>query len=271
MRGWKARIGIAGKKRRPVPNSQATANSGPDGGEHGENHDHPSYLRHHFHSVEQQADAANFAMWLFLLTEAMFFGGLFTAYLVYRNWYFPAFVAGSHQLNVIWGTLNTVVLILSSFTMAMGVWCAETRRRRGLVLCLSLTFALGIGFLGIKGIEYREKIEKHHFPGLQYNLSSFLDPQSDPDVFKQYHDKPLSLDMARHTEIYFSLYFAMTGMHALHMIVGIGVLGFMIFRARAGAYTSGHVTFVENFGLYWHFVDIVWIYLFALLYLISRH
>jgi cytochrome c oxidase subunit 3 len=231
----------------------------------------PSYLRHHFNSTEQQADTSNFAMWLFLLTEVMFFGGLFTAYLIYRNWYYPAFVAGSHQLNVIWGTLNTVVLIASSFTMAMGVWCAETRRRKGLVLSLTLTFVLGLCFLGIKSIEYREKFEKHHVPGAHYSLQSFVDPASDPEIFKEYHDKPLPLDMARHTEIYFSLYFAMTGMHALHMIIGIGILGFMIYRARAGAYTSGHVTFVENFGLYWHFVDIVWIYLFALLYLISRH
>ena len=112
--------------------------------------EHPPYLRHHFNSAEQQADASNFAMWLFLLTEVMFFGGLFTAYLIYRNWYFPAFVAGSHQLNVVWGATNTLVLILSSFTMAMGVWCAETRRRKGLVLCLSLTFILGLCFLGIR-------------------------------------------------------------------------------------------------------------------------
>ncbi len=232
--------------------------------------EHPSYQRHHFESVEQQADAAGFAMWLFLLTEVMFFGGLFTAYLIYRNWYYPAFVAGSHQLDVRWGTLNTLVLIISSFTMAMGVWCAETRRRSGLVLCLILTFILGLGFLGIKTVEYSEKIEKHHVPGLHYSLQSFTHPETDAAAVKA-GDKPLPPDMARHTEIYFSLYFAMTGMHALHMIIGIGILGFMIFRARAGAYTTGHVTFVENFGLYWHFVDIIWIYLFALLYLISRH
>jgi cytochrome c oxidase subunit 3 len=235
---------------------------------HGE---HPPYLRHHFESVEQQADTTNFAMWLFLLTEIMFFGGLFTAYLIYRNWYYPAFVAGSHQLNVVWGTLNTLVLIFSSFTMAMGVWCAETRRRRGLVASLTLTCVLGLCFLGIKTVEYHEKWEMHHVPGLRYSLQSFLDPQSNPEVYAEYHDKPLALDMARHTEIYFSLYFAMTGMHALHMIIGIGILVFMIFRARAGAYTEGHTTFVENFGYYWHFVDLVWIYLFALLYLISRH
>jgi cytochrome c oxidase subunit 3 len=170
-----------------------------------------------------------------------------------------------------WGTLNTGVLISSSFTMAMGVWCAETRRKGGLVLCLVLTFLLGLVFLGIKTVEYSEKIEKHHVPGFHYSVQSFVDPQADPEIYKDYHDKPLRLDMARHTEVYFSLYFAMTGMHALHMIIGIAILGFMIFRAQAGSYTTGHITFVENFGLYWHFVDIIWIFLFPLLYLISRH
>jgi len=250
-----------------MPKSEAIRDSVPDSDKLSEE---PSYLLHHFQSVEQQADAANFAMWLFLLTEVMFFGGLFTAYLIYRNWYFQAFVAASHQLNVVWGATNTVVLIVSSFTMAMGVWCAQTGRRRGLVLSLTLTFILGLVFLGIKSIEYKEKIEKHHVPGFHYSLSSFLDPASD-EAAREAGDKPLSMEMARHTEIYFSLYFIMTGMHALHMIIGIAILGFMIVRARAGAFTSGHVTYVENFGLYWHFVDIVWIYLFALLYLISRH
>ncbi len=244
-------------------NSASAANSAAD-------HGHPLYLRHHFHDVEQQADASNFAMWLFLLTEVMFFGGLFTAYLIYRNWYYPAFVAGSHQLSIPLGGFNTLLLISSSFTMAMGVWCAETRRKSGLVLCLILTFILGLGFLGIKTVEYSEKIEKHHVPGLHYSLDSFLDPAHD-EAARAAGDKPLPLDVARHTEIYFSLYFAMTGMHALHMIIGIAILGFMIYRAQAGAYTAGHITFVENFGLYWHFVDIIWIFLFPLLYLISRH
>ncbi len=234
-------------------------------------HEHPPYQRHHFESMEQQVDATNFAMWLFLLTEIMFFGGLFTAYMIFRNWYYPAFVVGSHQLSILWGTLNTGVLITSSFTMAMGVWCAEPRRKGLLTLFLVLTFVLGLAFLGIKSIEYTEKIEKHHVPGIHYSMRSFTDPQSDPEVYKEYHDQALAPDMARHTELYFSLYFAMTGMHALHMIIGICILGFMIVRARAGAYTTGHITFVENFGLYWHFVDIVWIFLFPLLYLISRH
>jgi cytochrome c oxidase subunit 3 len=233
-------------------------------------HEHPPYQRHHFESVEQQFDTTNFAMWLFLLTEVMFFGGLFTAYLILRNWYYPAFVAGSHQLNIGWGTANTAVLITSSFTMAMGVWNAEMKRKGGLLLCLWLTFFLGLAFLGIKSIEYHEKWEKYHIPGIRYSVKSFVNPASDPDI-AQYGDKPLAPDMAAKTELYFFLYFAMTGMHALHMIIGIAILGFMIYRAKNDAYTTGHVTFVENFGLYWHFVDIIWIFLFPLLYLISRH
>jgi len=200
----------------------------------------------------------------------MFFGGLFTAYLIYRNWYYQAFVSASHQLSIPLGGVNTLLLICSSFTMAMGVWSAEMKKKGALVLCLILTFILGTGFLGIKTVEYGEKIEKHHVPGIHYSLNSFLYPDSD-EAARVAKDHALPLDMARHTEIYFFLYFAMTGMHALHMIIGVAILAFMIARAQAGAYTTGHVTFVENFGLYWHFVDIVWIFLFPLLYLISRH
>jgi cytochrome c oxidase subunit III len=234
-------------------------------------HEHPAYQRHHFETTAQQFDATNFAMWIFLLTEIMFFGGLFTAYLIYRNWYYPAFVQASHQLNIMWGTANTGVLIVSSFTMAMGVWSAEKGKKGLLLLFLGLTWLLGMAFLGIKTIEYSEKIEKHHVPGFHYSVQSFVNPQSDAEVYNEYHDKPLAPDMAQKTEVYFFLYFAMTGMHALHMIIGIGILTYMFFRARAGAYTSGHITFVENFGLYWHFVDIIWIFLFPLLYLISRY
>ena len=217
----------------------------------------------------QQVDATSFAMWLFLLTEIMFFGGLFTAYLIYRNWYYAAFVAGSHQLDIRWGTANTAVLIASSFTMAMGVWSAEMRRKGLLVLFLVATFVLGLIFLGIKTIEYSEKIEKHHVPGFHFSVQSFVDPQSD-EASKSYGDKPLPLDMARHTEVYFSLYFAMTGMHALHMIIGVGIFTWLLYYAWKGRFTPEYHTPLENSGLYWHFVDIVWIYLFPLLYLIDR-
>jgi cytochrome c oxidase subunit III len=249
-----------------VSDSPAVANGAPAA-----HHEHPPYQRHHFETTEQQFDATNFAMWIFLLTEIMFFGGLFMSYLLFRNWYYPAFVVASHQLNIGWGTANTGVLIVSSFTMAMGVWSAEMKKKGMLLVFLGLTWLLGMAFLGIKTIEYSEKIEKHHVPGFHYSVASFVDPASDPEVYKEYHDKPLAFDMAEKTQVYFFLYFAMTGMHALHMIIGIGILTFMFFRARAGAYTTGHVTYVENFGLYWHFVDIIWIFLFPLLYLISRY
>ncbi|HEV2136399.1 MAG TPA: cytochrome c oxidase subunit 3 [Terracidiphilus sp.] len=232
---------------------------------------HPPYQRHHFESVAQQFDATNFAMWLFLLTEIMFFGGLFTAYLIMRNWYYPAFVEGSHHLSIFWGTSNTAVLITSSFTMAMGVWCAQMRRKGGLVLCLSLTLFLGFVFLCIKGIEWHGEWVDQHVPGLRFTDVDFLHPSMDAEVYKEYQDAPLAPGMAQKTEQYFFLYFAMTGMHALHMVVGISILIFMLFRAIQGAYTEGHFTYVENFGLYWHFVDIIWIFLFPLLYLVSRH
>jgi cytochrome c oxidase subunit 3 len=237
-----------------------------------EHHEHPSYQRHHFETVDQQFDATNFAMWLFLLTEVMFFGGLFVSYLIMRNWYYQAFVDASHQLSIFWGTANTTVLLISSFTMAMAVWSAQMRKKGALLLFLGLTFVLGIGFLGIKGIEWHEKWVKHHVPGIHnYSEQAFLNPASDPEVYKEYHDKPLSPDIASKTEEYFFLYFAMTGMHALHMVIGVCLLAYIFIRARAGTYTNGHYTFVENFGLYWHFVDIVWIFLYPLLYLISRY
>jgi cytochrome c oxidase subunit 3 len=235
-----------------------------------ENHEHPPYQLHHFESMEQQTGATNFAMWLFLLSEVMFFGGLFTVYMIYRNWYYDAFVAGSHQLSVLLGGVNSCILITSSFTMALAVWFAEKRKRNALVAMLTITFVLGLVFLGIKGVEYREKFEKHHFPGASFSIESFVNPASDP-VAVAAGDKPLPRDVAEKTEMFFSVYFAMTGMHALHMIVGMGLLLWMIFRARAGAYTQGHVAFVDYFGFYWHFVDIVWIFLFPLLYLINRH
>ena len=229
-------------------------------------HEHPPFLRHHFATVEQQRETATFGMWLFLLTEIMFFGGMFCAYLIYRNWYYPAFVAGSHQLSIVLGTVNTAVLICSSFTMAMGVHSAETRNRKALITWLLLTIVLGCVFLGIKADEYHEKWEKHHVPGLNFSVHDFVrENPAYPD------DKPLPLDMADKTQVYFSLYFAMTGMHALHMIIGVSLLIILVARAWTGAYTEGHVAPIENFGLYWHFVDIVWIFLFPLLYLISRH
>ena len=227
-------------------------------------HDHPAFMRHHFEDIGQQREAASFGMWVFLLTEIMFFGGLFCAYLILRNWYHPAFVAGSNTLNIALGTTNTAVLIGSSFTMAMAVYSAEMRRKGQLILFLTLTILLGFVFIGIKGVEWTTEYQEQHVPGINFSIQEFVHPTNPKAI-------PLAPDMAEKTQLYFFLYFAMTGMHALHMIIGIALLFIMVARASKGAYTEGHVIPVENFGLYWHFVDIVWIFLFPLLYLISRY
>jgi cytochrome c oxidase subunit 3 len=233
---------------------------------HAGHHAHLPQHLHHFETEEQQREAASFGMWLFLLTEIMFFGGLFTAYLIFRNWYHDAFVAASNTLSIPLGTANTAILISSGFFMALAVWAAEVKKKGLLVFFLILTTIFGIAFLGVKYVEYKEKFELHHVPGANFDISQFVNPPA--GARDQQH---LPVDTARHTELYFSLYFAMTGMHALHMIIGIVLLLLLIWRAQKGDYTEGYVAPIENFGLYWHFVDIVWLFLFPLLYLINIH
>ena len=209
-------------------------------------------------------------MWLFLLTEIMFFGGLFFAYLLYRNWYHDAFVVSSNQLSIPLGAANTAILITSGFFMALGVWAAEVQKKSLLVLFLVLTTVFGVAFLGIKAVEYHEKWEKHHIPGSHFDVSEFINPPVNPKTGKL-TEKPLAPDMAQKTQVFFFHYFAMTGMHAFHMILGIGLLFWLTWRANRGEFSAGYVAPIENFGLYWHFVDIVWLFLFPLLYLINRH
>jgi cytochrome c oxidase subunit 3 len=205
-------------------------------------------------------------MWLFLLTEIMFFGGMFYAYLLYRNWYNPAFVAGSNQLSIPLGTANTAILISSGFFMALAVWAAEVKKKNLLIIYLVLTTLFGLAFLGVKYFEYKEKFELHHIPGASFDVSQFINPHA-----YGLKEEPLAPDMAQKTQVFFFLYFAMTGMHALHMIIGIVLLFWLMWRANRGEFTAGYVAPIENFALYWHFVDIVWIFLFPLLYLINRH
>jgi cytochrome c oxidase subunit III len=225
----------------------------------GEAHQNPALL-HHFATEEQQKNAASLGMWVFLITEIMFFGGMFCAYLVYRYSYFGDFAAASYSLDLKWGTINTAVLICSSLTVAMAIRCAQVGKQRAIVGYLVFTIVLGVVFLGIKGIEYKQKFDEHHVPGFaNFNLDTPIPGHAD------------RLPDQRHAQIYFSLYFAMTGMHALHMIIGVGLFVFLTWRAYQGAYHPGYYTPLENGGLYWHFVDIVWIYLFPLLYLIDRH
>jgi cytochrome c oxidase subunit III len=211
---------------------------------------HPAALLHQFDSSGQQKDASQIGMWLFLVQEIMFFGGLFTAYVVYRNKFYHAFETASNTLNLPLGAFNTAVLICSSLTMALGVHSAHTGRKKTLVLFLILTVLLGSTFLVVKYFEYSDKFTHHHVPGRHFEFHG-ADPQ--------------------HAEIFFSLYFGMTGLHALHMIIGIAILFYLIGRAAKGWYTPEYFTPIEMFGLYWHFVDIVWIFLFPLLYLLGGH
>jgi cytochrome c oxidase subunit III len=209
-----------------------------------------SVLQGHFRDLPQQHEASSLGMWVFLVTEIMFFGGMFLAYTVNRAAYPAAFAEASRELNVRLGAFNTAVLICSSLTMALAVRAAQTGKRRSIIVYLSSTMALGAIFLAIKAVEYAEKFSHHLVPG-----RNFIFPGP----------------YAAQAQLYFSLYFAMTGTHAVHMIIGEGILLVLLIEACKLRYTPEYNTPVEMTGLYWHFVDIVWIYLFPLLYLIDIH
>jgi cytochrome c oxidase subunit III len=225
----------------------ATAHAEDQHGHHGHAH-HPA-LQHHFESLGQQHEAATLGMWIFLVTEVMFFGGLFMAYSLYRIWYPLAWAEGSGDLDILLGGINTVVLIGSSLTMAFAVRAAQTGMRKPTVYWLIATMALGMTFLVIKFFEYKHKYDLGHIPGRFFRYEG-------PE--------------AGAVEIFFSLYFAMTGLHALHMIIGFGLLTVIAVMAWKGRFSPDWYTPVEMSGLYWHFVDIVWIFLFPLLYLVDR-
>jgi cytochrome c oxidase subunit 3 len=208
-----------------------------------------SALAHQFEDLDQQHEAASLGMWIFLATEVMFFGGLFAGYAVYRNLYQPGFSAGSHMLNVTIGALNTAVLIGSSLTMALAVRAAQLGKRNSLVTFLICTLLLGLAFILIKlALEWRHDYLEGFVPGLNF---TFAGPN------------------AKSVELFFCFYFAMTGVHALHMVVGVGVLSVLLVMAWQGRFGPERFNAVEIAGLYWHFVDIVWIFLFPLLYLIG--
>ena len=218
-----------------------------------------SALAHHFDNLEQQREAGNIGMWVFLAQEIMFFGGLFMAYLLYRYKFPEAFAVASNHLNPTLGGINTVVLICSSLTMALAVYYAQVGVRRLQVIFLILTLLLGATFLGIKAVEYHEKYVDHLIP-----VAGFFD----------WDEKKLPLPPGvseQNVQMFYWIYFAMTGLHALHMIIGIGILLYLIYYAWRGRFTPEYHAPVEISGLYWHFVDIVWIFLFPLLYLLGRH
>ncbi|MBI4419022.1 MAG: cytochrome c oxidase subunit 3 family protein [Ignavibacteriales bacterium] len=210
--------------------------------------DSHSHVAHQFDDLAQQQDASNLGMWAFLATEVLFFGGMFAAYAVYRTLYYDAFVAGSQHMDVLLGAINTAVLLLSSLTVALGVHEVKRGNNAGLTRYLLLTITLGLTFLVIKGFEYSHKYADGLIPGVHFTL-----------------------DGPEHVGLYFILYFVMTGFHALHMIVGVGIMTAMVIMTRRGRFSPEYHNPIEVSGLYWHFVDIVWIFLYPLFYLIRVH
>jgi len=208
-------------------------------------------LREQFDTPEQQKESSTFGMWVFLITEVMFFGGMFLAYTIYRNTYPYVFGKASTSLNAVIGALNTAVLLCSSYTMVMAVRSAQIGKRKALVIFLILTLLLGLTFLGVKAYEWNEKFVEHHVPGASFHFEGAAEQGP--------------------AQLFFSLYFAMTGLHALHMVVGVGILSWLLVLSMRGRFTAEYMTPVDVAGLYWHFVDIIWIFLFPLLYLIDRH
>jgi cytochrome c oxidase subunit III len=303
---------------------------------------HPPGLQHQFEDMKQQEESNIIGMWMFLAQEIMFFGGLFTAYLIFRSKYPMAFAAGSNHLDALWGFINTLVLIVSSLTMALTVYYAQKSNRNMQVLMIILTMLFGTVFLGVKAIEYTDKYNHGLIPFANWNkkIKAPHDAHSaaknednsakpvagaDKKEVKHFfasegsagapgesaeHPNPTGefqwnywketmpliehaqkegfltdaekvgyftggeFDQAKFTgrvRIFYWIYFAMTGLHALHMIVGLGIMAWLLIMAWRGTYSAEYYSPVEISGLYWHFVDIVWIFLFPLLYLLGRH
>ena len=208
---------------------------------------HRGIVAHHFSSLERQNEAMRLGMWLFLATEILLFAGLFTGYAVYRFQFPLAFQEGSRHLNITLGTLNTVVLITSSFTVALSIFYARTDRPRAAAVCLILTLLFALAFLGVKAVEYAEHFKEHALPGKYYAYQAVKVPGA---------------------AMFYTLYFLMTGLHGVHVVAGMSVLSWLLWRTLQGRYSSRYYTGLEMGGLYWHLVDLVWIFLYPLLYLI---
>lgn len=205
-------------------------------------------LQEQFESQAQQRTAALFGMWVFLATEVLFFGGLMVAYGAYRAWYPDGFAAGSHHLDVTLGTLNTAILIVSSFFMAVAIGAAREVERRMTLVFLILTALLGVCFICIKGYEWHTAIHDGFWP-------------SNPESTAQPHG----------FRLFYSLYFIMTGLHALHLLIGVTLITIFTFRLWRQKVFSPNQNGITVLGLYWHFVDIIWIFLYPMLYLIERY
>lgn len=273
-----AKTTVAEKEHKIAPPPETTSYQG----EHNDHHDHDDHgpLMHHFDDMEQQRESITIGMWTFLMTEIMMFTGLFFCYAFFRWRFYDAFMLGSQQLNITLGTGNTFVLLASSMTMAMAVHAAQVGNRKALVGWMVGTLIFGGAFLGIKAVEWTADYHEGLIPKYSWDATGqkwptthkahdagkTAGPVAEGEVWDYKNKKAVSSDQVK---MYFMLYFCMTGLHAIHMVAGMIILAIMAVMALNGWFTSGNDQPVEIFGLYWHFVDIVWVFLFPLLYLIA--
>jgi cytochrome c oxidase subunit III len=247
---------------------------------------HDPNLAHHFEDLGQQRSSATLGMWTFLGTEVMFFGGLIASYIIYRFTSPDVWGAASRELDVTIGTINTIVLLTSSLTMALAVHAGETGDRARQVRFLLITGALGLLFMSFKAYEYREEYEKHLLPGPGFRTEHIhLPAEPAPASAGSRHAAESAVTMRTASELsatpaqfvesraqlFFVFYFFMTGLHMLHMVVGVGLVSWVVILARRGRFTPEYHVPLEMAGLYWHFIDIVWVFLYPLLYLVALH
>ncbi|ACY14958.1 cytochrome c oxidase subunit 3 family protein [Haliangium ochraceum] len=261
--------------------SEAASHSSHD--DHG--HHGSPFIQHHFNDAEHQFDSGKFGIWLFLVQEILFFSALFVAYIVYRTQHPEIFLYGSHYLDTTMGAINTGVLILSSFTAAMAVRCAQLGQKKALIGCLLITLLCAFGFLGIKYVEYSHKIHTGTLFGASFNPcttpeGALLRPD-EPECVKEAMALSGVADASEvrmateaekppaNTNMFFTIYFAMTGLHGIHVLAGIIVFFWLLFRAVKGHFTPDYYGPVDFAALYWHLVDLIWIFLFPLFYLID--
>jgi cytochrome c oxidase subunit III len=237
-----------------------TVSTQPHAEGHAPGSDDEPILEVQFDDLEQQHESSMIGMWLFLSTEVMFFGGLILAYAVYRSTSIHEFDLASRHMAVWLGFGNTIILLTSSLTMAMAVRASQLRLHRELVMYLGVTMVLGAGFLGVKAVEYTEEFHEHLVPGWNFQVHEEDRPKIEQE----------QLNPGRY-EMFFVLYFFMTGLHAIHLIIGIGLMGIMAYLSYHRWFSGGGATQIEVAGLYWHFIDIVWVFLYPMLYLIDVH
>lgn len=229
-------------------------------GDHADHGDHPEFLQHHFDNPAQQESAAKLGMWVFLATEILMFSGLFLAYFIIRSNY-PEMVLEAHEkLDKILGSINTVVLITSSLTMALAVRATQLNKRSEAQIHLFFTLLFALAFMVIKYIEYSAKISHGTLPGAMFN-EYITDPATGTTMIQQ--------AWYGGSQMFYGIYFTMTGLHGIHVLVGVGLIAWIMVKNAKGTFSSAYYTPVENVGLYWHLVDLVWIFLFPLLYLVK--